>query len=171
MKKWARLLLASSLIFSTSTTTLTSQVNAKENTKVETAGNGELLFGGFYSGETKSAVKKKAKAKGWKLIDENGGSLTYKRKVYGHQAQIYMKFQANLKNIMIVFTDTGNVTTWNQMEKYHNDIRKKLKRDLKKSGNRYEDYNLIMTTWYLKSRNVILYVRPQQVTISYEATY
>ncbi len=61
-----------------------------------------------------------------------------------------MKFQANLKNIMIIFTDTGNVNTWNEMEKYHNDIRRKLKKDLKKSGNRYENYNLIMTTWYLK---------------------
>lgn len=170
MKKWASVLLASSLVFSTiGATTVTNDVSAKESTKVETAATGKLAVSGFYFGESKSTVKKKAKAKGWKLIDENGGSLVYKRKVYGHQAHVYFTFELNrLKDVMIMFKDTNGINSWNQIQKYHNDIRRKLKKDLKQSGSVYESYNRLMTMWYLKSRQVTLFVQPKEAVILYQ---
>lgn len=161
MKKWTSVLLASSLVFSTiGVTTITNDVSAKESTKVKTAASKDVAYSGMYFGDTKSEVKKKAKAKKWKLVDSDKDNLYYSQKVYGHPAIIVVSFKSNsLKDVWITFEDTDNLTSWSSIKAYHKGIYNKLNRDLKYKKSFTSDKNSnLATLWDLKKRAVLLSV-------------
>lgn len=160
MKKWVSVLLASSLMFSSiGFTTITNHVSAKESTKVETAASKDIAYSGMYFGDTKSEVKKKAKAKKWKLLASNKDDLYYSTKVYGHPAIIVVGFKSNsLIDVFISFEDAYELTSWSSIKAYHKGIYNKLNRDLKYKKSFTSDNSNLTTLWDLKKRAVLLMV-------------
>ncbi|WP_010291192.1 hypothetical protein [Kurthia massiliensis] len=162
MKKWATILLASSLMFSTvASTTLTNDANAKESTTVETAAVKEATYKNIYFGDDKSTFKKKAKAKKWVFLEDSYRGdyhgLHYRGKVYGRSAFILVEFKYGLLTGMAVnFEKESKLTTWNKVQSFRNEVYRKINKDLKykKSTTSKKDGNIV-TQWKFKKKTVI----------------
>lgn len=163
MKKWATILLASSLMFSTvASTTLTNDASAKENTTVETAAvKKEATYKNIYFGDNLSVFKKKAKAKKWVFLEDGYRgkyySMYYSGKVYGHPASIIVEFEnSSLIGMGFSFNYQSKLTTWNKVQSFNKKIKNKINKDLnyKKSTTSKQDDNIV-NQWNFKKSIVI----------------
>ncbi len=171
MKKYIRVLLASSLLFSIVGSSIpVNEVVAKQSTKKTTVAE-KKLFLNLKGGESKNKVKKIAKKNGWVESAENDSRyyLYYEKvNVYGYDSRVTFSFDEETNTLNYFQYNVSAVENFNkrisstegELKKYHNILYKKLKKDLgNKKGittfNTTENY-YFSTIWNINNTRIYL---------------